>query len=235
MAVEVRDRFTSRVLYASEKAETTQDAVVEAVARGADLKGANLQGADLQGADLQGAYLHCANLKGAYLKGANLQGAYLKGANLQGAYLQGAYLQGAAGAVPYLVQPLMALLHQPGIIRLFKVVTRDYGSPTATGYGPVLCYRVGAELSVDDANTDPADDCGAGINVATIDWLVREYGLLDKVSRTRYRIVAIECTAADIAAIPLSSSGKLRLHRGKVAAEYDWADFGLSEEGNEGE
>jgi len=80
--------FTSAAL-------TVKDALVEAVSKKKDLRGADLQGAYLQGADLQDADLRDADLRGAYLQGADLQGAYLRGADLRGAYLQGADLQGA--------------------------------------------------------------------------------------------------------------------------------------------
>ena len=63
--------------------------------RGANLEGANLRGANLRGANLEGANLGGAYLGGAYLEGANLRGAYLEGANLRGADLRGAYLGGA--------------------------------------------------------------------------------------------------------------------------------------------
>ena len=58
------------VIYTSQAA-TVKDAVVEAVAKGADLTDANLRGADLRGADLTGANLTGANLRGADLRVAN--------------------------------------------------------------------------------------------------------------------------------------------------------------------
>ena len=81
-------------------AASLKEAVVGAVAAGADLRwadlhGANLHGADLHGADLDGANLHGANLHGADLHGANLRGANLHGADLHGANLRGANLHGA--------------------------------------------------------------------------------------------------------------------------------------------
>ena len=57
---EIKHRITATVLFTSEKT-TTAEAVVEAVARGADLRGADLSRADLSGADLSGA-----DLKKAY-------------------------------------------------------------------------------------------------------------------------------------------------------------------------
>jgi uncharacterized protein YjbI with pentapeptide repeats len=82
------------VIYTSE-AETVKDAVVEAVAKDANLRGADLTDADLRGADLRGANLTDADLRGADLTGADLTGADLRGADLRDVYLTGANLTGA--------------------------------------------------------------------------------------------------------------------------------------------
>ena len=78
--IEIRSRDGS-VIYASEK-WTLKDALTEAAAKRADLRGAYLGGAYLGGAYLGGAYLGGAYLGGAYLGGADLGGAYLGGADL---------------------------------------------------------------------------------------------------------------------------------------------------------
>jgi hypothetical protein len=61
------------IIFAS-AALTLKDALVEAVSKKADLRGANLDGADLRGANLRGANLCGANLYGADLGGADLDG-----------------------------------------------------------------------------------------------------------------------------------------------------------------
>lgn len=73
-------------------------------------------------------------------------------------------------------------------------------------------YVIGESVSVDDANCNPDDDCGAGINVATLDWCLKEW-------REGYRVLLVEFEASDIACIPTASDGKFRLHRCKVVAE----------------
>ena len=89
------------IIFTHEKENNTvRDTVIEAVKKGAYLRGADLGGADLGGAylggaDLRGAYLGGADLRGADLGGADLGGAYLRGADLRGAYLRGADLGGA--------------------------------------------------------------------------------------------------------------------------------------------
>ncbi len=120
MSIDIKHRTTGAVLFHSETATTTKEAVTEAVKaradlrgadldgaslrdaslrgadlRGADLDGANLRGADLDGADLDDASLRDASLRGANLRGADLDGANLRGANLDGANLDGASLRGA--------------------------------------------------------------------------------------------------------------------------------------------
>lgn len=67
MAIEIKDRFTERVIYSSDKATSLREAIFEAVAACADLSRADLRGADLSGAYLRGAYLSDANLSGANL------------------------------------------------------------------------------------------------------------------------------------------------------------------------
>jgi len=64
-----------------------QKKVREALARGADLIGADLRDADLRGASLRGALLVAADLRGADLGSADLIGADLRDADLGGADL----------------------------------------------------------------------------------------------------------------------------------------------------
>ncbi len=92
--MKILNRWTQAVLRES-AADTLRDAVLEAVACGADLGDADLRDADLGGADLRGADLGGADLGGADLGGANLGGADLGGADLRGANLRGANLRGA--------------------------------------------------------------------------------------------------------------------------------------------
>ena len=93
--IEIKTMWGEVIFTYEKDNNTVKDTVVEAVKRGADLRGADLGGADLRGADLGGAYLRGADLGGAYLRGAYLGGADLRGADLRGAYLGGADLGGA--------------------------------------------------------------------------------------------------------------------------------------------
>ena len=158
----------------------------------------------------------------ADLSGANLSGANLSRANLYGADLSGADLSGAKGVEALRCTPLLMLLDQPGKIRLYKIVT-------ARGIGPFnggITYEVGKSYEVKDANIDPKEQCGAGINVATMDWCMKEW-------QPGYRILVVEFTAKDIAAIPTSTDGKVRLHRCAVVGEKDLKELGLVNPGQD--
>jgi len=188
----------------------------------ADLSGANLSVANLSRADLSGANLSVANLSGADLSVANLSRADLSGADLSRAYLSGANLSGAdlSGAVgfnKYRTNPLHAMAMQQGPLTAYKLVTTD-------GYGPFnggIKFVMGQSYEVADADTNEGKECGAGINVATLPWCMAEW-------KDGYRIFQVEHTAADIAAIPLGTDGKYRLHRCKVVAEVDLKMIGLT-------
>ena len=207
---------------------------------GASLRGANLIRADLSGADLSGANLIRANLIGAHLIGVNLIGANLRDASLIGAGLSsadlrradlrcadlrcanlrdanliGANLIGAKGYDSRRTNPLHFLSHQVHPLIAYKLVTEDYTGPFYTG----VEYRVGTEVSVEEWDSDPANDCGPGINLATLDWVLREW-------RNGYRVLQVECYPAEGICVPDASDGKFRVKRCKVLKEMDLAELG---------
>ena len=87
------------------------------------------------------------------------------------------------------------------------------------GFDP-LHFSNGKVTTAESANTDTSEHCGAGINVATLDWCLREW-------QTGWRIIVVEFTAKDIAAIPTTTDGKFRLHRCKMVGEKDLTKLGL--------
>jgi len=180
---------------------------------GAYLSRADLGGADLSGADLSGAYLSRANLSGAYLSGA-----YLSGANLSGANLSRADLSGADGIDARRCTPLLILADQVGPIRAYKLVTRDYTGPTKPG----LYYRVGDVLEDVEAETDPLISCARGVNLATLDWVIREW-------KETYRIMLVEFDRSQLACIPTATDGKFRVTGCRVLKEIDLVVLGLVE------
>jgi hypothetical protein len=197
-------------------ANLTEANLTEADLTRANLTEANLRGANLTEANLTGANLSWANLTGAYLTGAdltraNLTGADLTGADLTGADLSGANLTRATGIIRERHVDLLMLLDQPGPIRAYKLVTANGESPI---HEAKLRYEIGATIEQPDANTDPNEPCGAGIHVATLPWVLREW-------KPGFRVLLVEFCAADIACIPTATDGKFRLHRCTVVGEKD--------------
>jgi uncharacterized protein YjbI with pentapeptide repeats len=228
---EIVDRYTRALLYRSEKATTAKEAVVEARESRADLSRANLSGADLSRADLSGANLSGANLSRADLSRANLSWADLSRANLSRANLSGANLSGAdlsranlsraTGINPHRTTSLLMLKDQPGKIRAYKLVASNGEGPysRSQGYGAIE-YAVGRSYELPDASQDATNLCAAGINLATLDWCMKEWG-------PGWRILIAEFEAADIAAIPTATDGKFRVFRCSIVGEKDLTEIGL--------
>ena len=177
--------------------------------QGADLHGADLHGADLQGADLQGAYLHGAYLQGAYLqgaylRGADLQGAYLHGADLQGADLHGACLRGVKNIPNIYKTPLHLLKYQPKNtkLRAFKYLNGNI-SPYQN-----FEYEIGKTYTVENSDDDEMILCAEGINVATLDWCLRDTNC--DLTKT---YIEVEFCVKDLI-IPYNSDGKFRIKKG---------------------
>lgn len=75
MTIEILNRYTGAVMFASETADNIAAALIEAARNRANLYEANLSRANLYGADLSGANLYEANLYGADLSRAKTEGA----------------------------------------------------------------------------------------------------------------------------------------------------------------
>ena len=113
------------------------------------------------------------------------------------------------------------LMDQPGNIRLYKLVTKDGRSPISPGQGyGSLTYAIGQTVEVERPETDIDIECGAGVNVASLDWCMKQW-------KEGWRILIVEFTAADIACIPTATDGKIRLYRCKVVGEKDLKAIGL--------
>ena len=195
MKFEIKSHYTGSVLFALET-ESLKLCVEGAMKSRANLSGADLSGANLSRANLSGADLSRADLSRADLSGADLSRA--KGINL------------------HRCTALLMLFDQPGKIRAYKLINANGEGPQNGG----LKYEIGKSVSVADANTDPTEHCAAGVNVATLDWCMREW-------KSGYRILVVEFEAKDIAAIPTATDGKFRLHRCDVVGEKDLKEIGL--------
>lgn len=100
-----------------------------------------------------------------------------------------------------------------GKVRAYKVTKKDGTGPHYSG----LHYAVGKLVEEPSANTDPSVDCGAGVNLGTLDYAKRERG-----GNKDYRVFAVEFDAQqDLAVVPRKSNGKFRVFRCTVVEELD--------------
>lgn len=112
---------------------------------------------------------------------------------------------------------------QPGNIRAYKLVTTDGDSPIAPDNGhKAIRYIIGKSyrLKKAECNTNDSEQCGAGINLATLDWCMKEW-------RIGYRILIAEFSAKDIASIPTATDGKFRVFRCKIVGEKNLEEIGF--------
>ena len=149
-------------------------------------------------------------IEAAVKANADLRYADLNHADLRSANLRYANLRSAKGYTSNWFTPLRILLDQPGKIRAYKLVTDKGIGPFNGG----ITYEIGKSYSVKDALIDEFQDCGPGINVATLDWCLRNW-------RPSYKVFIVEFKAEDIACIPVETDGKFRLHRCKVVGKKD--------------
>ena len=142
-------------------------------------------------------------------------------ANLTRANLTRANLTGAKGVNAFRTTPLLLLKDQPGKIRAYKLVDERGEGPfsRSNGFG-ALQYHIGSSCEVEEADTDANNQCAAGINLATLNWCMKEW-------KSGYRILVAEFEAADIAAVPTATDGKFRVFRCSIVGEKDLTEIGL--------
>ncbi len=179
---------------------------------GASLDGASLNGASLNGVNLDGASLDGANLNGvslyrASLNGVNLDGASLDGANLNGVSLYRASLNGVKNLSPIYFSELynLKLLPKDTKIRMWKYL-QDGKSPYQ-----YAVYNVDKTYKVKDFSIDEHEQCGIGLNVATLQWCLR-----DSLGKSDIELIEVEFKISDIVAIPYFTDGKFRVKTFKV-------------------
>lgn len=169
---------------------------------------AKLVGTNFRNANLADTDLSWSDLSYADLSKSNLAGANLRETNLLGVYLSDARLARAKNFSKYLTTPLYAMHDQPGAIRAYKLVNRDYEGTVVGG----IVYEIGKTYSEPNADTDETEPCGRGIHLATLDWCLKQ-------KRSSDKILIAEFTAADIAAIPIGSDGKFRVKKCTIVGE----------------
>ena len=144
--------------------------------------------------------------RGANLGEANLWGANLWEANLREANLWGANLGEAKNIFNIYKSDLSILKFQKGKLRAFK-----YLNGTTSPYQNNMEYKVGKIYTEKKCDKNEFVLCGAGLNVATLDWCLKDTDCdLDKT------YIEVEFDVKNIVAIPYNSDGKFRVRKLKV-------------------
>jgi len=176
----------------------------------ADLSGANLSSANLSGADLSDANLRSADLRSANLSSANLSGADLRGANLSDANLSDANLRSAdlrsanLSDAKNLLNPIKWMSENFEHDDLGFIVYKTFG---AYYRQPETWVLEDGSFIEENVNPLPTNDCGCGINFATIKWIKHDQSD-PKIWRCRIRW--LDCVGV---VVPFNTDGKARCSR----------------------
>lgn len=107
-----------------------------------------------------------------------------------------------------------------GKIRLYKAVHKRDGKYVADWDNDFI-YTIGAVAEANGFTTDPAEDCGQGIHMATLGWSVG-YG------RAWSDLALLELEAdADEIVVPLYETGKVRAPKALVIREVPLEEAGI--------
>ena len=229
MKFEIKSWYTGNILFSVET-ESLKLAVELGVKAKTDLRSANLRSADLRyadlryanlsSADLSSADLRYADLRYADLRYANLSSADLSSADLRYANLRSADLSSAKGINKNLITPLRILLDQPGPIWAYKLVNEEGEGPFNGGINYLNAKEA---FSASKLDPDEMVQCGEGINLATLDWCMKEW-------RPSYRILIMEFFAHEPKGnlvIPTATDGKFRVKQCRRVGEKNLKELGL--------
>lgn len=187
---------------------------------GADLSGANLRDVNLRNANLRGADLRCADLRNADLRGADLPNADLRGTDLRGADLCSANLRGTDLCNVNLCNTDLRYTDLSGAKNILSAI--DYMEKTfeksKDGYIAYKCFnetyrqnetweiKSGSVIN-ENVNANRTNECGCGINVATLDWVKRHYP-----NSKKWRVL-IRWEWLCGVCVPYNADGKIRCER----------------------
>ena len=107
-----------------------------------------------------------------------------------------------------------------GKIRLYKAVHKRDGKYVADWYNDFI-YTIGAVAEANGFTTDPAEDCGQGIHMATLGWSAaygRDWGDI--------ALLELEANADEIV-VPLYETGKVRSPKALVIREVPLEEAGI--------
>jgi uncharacterized protein YjbI with pentapeptide repeats len=172
---------------------------------GANLISADLSGADLRRADLRQAILNYAILFNDSLFGANLSSANLSGADLRGANLRWTILNDTKGL---LSNEDLLDIHFVKAERNHWIVYKAFGN---TSYPQPDHWELkpGSILVENKLNEDRKEDCGSGVNFATLKWVE---GFYDNPGEIWKCEVNLTCNVI----MPYGTNGKGRCRKLKL-------------------
>jgi len=105
--------------------------------------------------------------------------------------------------------------HKAGKLTLYKYLQLNNLSP----YRNAL-YEVGKTYSMprSDCDENIYNECGAGFNVATWEWCIKELG----TRGPDHKLIEVSVSFQDIIAIPITTDGKIRVRKMKMVREVPW-------------
>ena len=107
-----------------------------------------------------------------------------------------------------------------GKIRLYKAVHKRDGKYVADWDNDFI-YTIGAVAEADGFTTDPAEDCGQGIHMATLGWSATYGRGWDDIA-----LLELEADADEIV-VPLYKTGKVRAPKALVIREVPLEEAGI--------
>ena len=169
----------------------------------ADLSNANLCNANLHDADLSDADLSNANLCNANLRYADLHDADLHDADLSDADLRNTVLSGAKGLLSSADYMKANFEKTTDGYIVYKCFNGSYKAP------PKWKIESG-EVIEEEADSNRANSCGCGINVAPLGWVKGHYG-----RRKIYKLL-IKWEWLPGVVVPYNTDGKIRCERAMI-------------------
>jgi hypothetical protein len=135
---------------------------------------------------------------------------------------------GATLVTPRNIKKLMKM-PKDTLLVAHKMSRNDGRSPYNPSNTPILIHKIGAQLAVSAANTNKNEDCGEGVNVATLAWCEDHFrSAKNWDARNRYvngKLWLVLFTRADIACVPKYTDGKFRLFRGTIIKQVKHPNF----------
>lgn len=204
------------------------------VSKYADWTGVCLEKAKLDNSDLQHINLRNANLKQSSFSHCKLNdvsfvNSEIEDSNFDGSNLNSSFLD-ASQSEYFQSQNIEGVIADQSILKQLPQLTSPFeiyklinGKNEGIFRGG-LKYIVGETVEVAKYNSDPKEECGAGISVATLSWCISRFDKDLKGEKTpdeKHSILKIKVDPADIVCVPEYSTGKIRVKKCFVVDRLD--------------